>query len=225
MQVRFLVEKQKLSVPSWVSDLESFRRWADHPDFPEEGRISFLEGEVWVDLSREQLFTHGEAKSEINTVLRALVRALRLGRYWHDGARLSNEEAGISNEPDGIFVSSAALAARRTRAVEGREGGFVELEGSADMVLEVVSDSSVEKDTVVLMEAYAKAGIPEYWLVDARVAELRFDVLVLSKGSYKAGRKKAGWSYSPVFGHSFRLVRGEADGFLTFTLEHREGKP
>jgi Uma2 family endonuclease len=33
------------------------------------------------------------------------------------------------------------------------------------MVQEVVSDSSEEMDTVILRQAYAEAGIREYWLV------------------------------------------------------------
>jgi len=29
----------EVSVPSWVVDLESFRRWADADDFPDHARI------------------------------------------------------------------------------------------------------------------------------------------------------------------------------------------
>ena len=36
------------------------------------------------------------------------------------------------------------------------------------MVLEVVSKTSVRKDTVVLPQLYWKSKIPEYWLVDGR---------------------------------------------------------
>ena len=45
------------------------------------------------------------------------------------------------------------------------------------MALEVVSESSVHKDTVQLRELYWRAGIAEYWLVDARPASPRFDIL------------------------------------------------
>ncbi len=226
-EMTFVVDDKPvdLAIPDWVNDLESFRRWCDDDDFPEEGRICYLHGRIWIDMSKEQLFSHNDAKSEISGVLRSIVRAGRRGRYFSDGAYLSNETADISNKPDGLFASTGALASERVRVVEGKTSGYVELEGTPDMVLEVVSDGSVEKDTVTLLAAYAAARIPEYWLVDARGREIRFDILTLTRGAYRAARKKDGWAYSPVFGHSFRLVAGLEDGYLAFTLEHRAGKP
>ncbi|HUG89872.1 MAG TPA: hypothetical protein VML55_03500, partial [Planctomycetaceae bacterium] len=55
-----VVIEDRVTVPSWVHDLESFRRWAKSDELPERGRFSFLDGEIWVDLSREQLFTHND---------------------------------------------------------------------------------------------------------------------------------------------------------------------
>jgi hypothetical protein len=43
------------------------------------------------------------------------------------------------------------------RLIVGKDGGFVELQGSPDMVLEVLSASSEEKDTVLLKAAYWEA--------------------------------------------------------------------
>ena len=87
---------------------------------------------------------------------------------------------------------------------KGRES--LEVIGSPDMVLEVVNSSTVNKDTVVLPELYAAAGIPEYWLVNPLGGRLEFDILKLSRGRYSATRKSAGWVKSAVFGKSFRLV-------------------
>ena len=78
---------------------------------------------------------------------------------------------------DGVFLSTVSVQQKRVRVVEGKGRGHVELEGSPDMVLEVVSPSSVEKDIVILRQAYWEAGIPEYWLVDARAEPLKFDIL------------------------------------------------
>src|SRR5262249_37060874 len=175
--IRFTLDLEHIQIPSWVVALESFRRWSDDDAFPEKGRISFLKGDVWVDMSKEQLFDHNQVKSEINTVLFVLVKTNHLGRYFTDGAYLSNADADVSNQPDGMFVATATLQEGRVRVVEGRGHGHVELEGTPDLVLEVVRDGSVEKDTVVLRQAYAEAGIREYWLVDGRKEPLRFDVL------------------------------------------------
>ena len=51
------------------------------------------------------------------------------------------------------------------------------LEGSPDLVIEVVSDGSVRKDMVRLRDQYWQAGIQEYWLIDVRGEHLLFDIL------------------------------------------------
>jgi Uma2 family endonuclease len=224
--IRFALDYERIQIPSWVVDLEAFRRWTDDDAFPESGQISFLKGDVWVDMSKEQLFDHNDVKGEFTMVLRALVKTHQLGRYLTDGAYLSNEGADVSNQPDGMFVSTASIQQERVRVVEGRGRGHVELEGTPDMVLEVVSDSSEEKDTVVLRRAYAEAGIREYWLVDARQETPRFDLLRLTERGYAASRKRAGWVRSEVFGRWFRLTRQPgADGFPVFTLEEQVERP
>ena len=75
------------------------------------------------------------------------------------------------------------------------------------MVLEVVSASLVEKDTETLPDLYWRAGVPEYWLVDARTDRLEFDIFRHEPAGYAAVRKQAGWLKSRVFGQSFRLAR------------------
>src|SRR5262249_18562419 len=92
-------ESSRVSVPDWVVDLESFRRWADADDFPETGHVWFLKGEVWVDMSKEQIFTHGAVKTEFTVVLGSLVKTGRLGRLWGDGIFLSNVTADIAGKP------------------------------------------------------------------------------------------------------------------------------
>ena len=118
---------------------------------------------------------------------------------------LSNQAADVSTKPDGVFVATASLQASRVRLVEGMESGYVELEGTPDMVLEVVSDSSVQKDTVLLRKAYWEAGIPEYWLVDARKEPLAFDILKHGAKGYAAARKQDGWIKSAVFGKTLAV--------------------
>jgi Uma2 family endonuclease len=194
-------------IPGWVVDLASFRRWAYSDEFPERGRFSYLGGELWADLTMEQLYTHNQVKGEFAIVLGALVKATQSGRFFHDRTFLSNPDADLSTEPDGLFASYDTMRAGRVRPVEGAEEGYVELEGTPDMVLEVVSPSSVQKDTVRLRELYWRAGGPEYWLVDARRRSPRFDLLRHGAKRYVATRRQAGWLPSAVFGRSFRLTQ------------------
>jgi Uma2 family endonuclease len=224
--IRVALYDELLQIPSWVVDLESFRRWSDDDAFPETGHVSFLKGDVWVDMSKEQLFDHNQVKTEFARALAGLVREARLGRYFGDGAFVSNVAADVFNQPDGMFVATGSFQQGRVRVVEGRARGHVELEGAPDMVLEVVSDSSVDKDTVVLRRAYAEAGVREYWLVDARQEALRFDLLRLTERGYVAARRRAGWSRSEVFDRWFRLSREKGeDGFPTYALDVQAQRP
>jgi Uma2 family endonuclease len=214
-----------VSIPTWVVDLESFRRWADADDFPEDGRAWYLKGEVWIDMSKEQFFTHLAVKREFFYVLTGLVKAGDLGLFLPDGLLLSNATADISGKPDATFVAAESIQAKRVQLVEGWDGGFVEMEGSPDMVLEVVSTSSVNKDTVVLRKGYWEAGIREYWLVDARQEPIRFDIFRRTAKGYAASPKRDGWLKSAVFGKSFQLSqRVNALGHPEYTLAVREGR-
>ncbi len=209
-------------VPGWVTDLDSFHRWLDADPLPERARVWFLRGRVWVDMTMEQVYTHVEVKTEITTVLRVLSRAEKLGRVLGDGARLVNRDGDLSGEPDMLFLAAGTIAAERVVHVGGKATGVVALEGSPDMVLEVVSDSSVTKDTATLLDAYFAAGIREYWLVDARGSGVEFTIHARGPDGYVGAGETDGWVASAVFGKSFRLVRGvDPDGNPEFTLEVR----
>jgi len=220
--VMILNEQDQVSVPEWVVDLDSFRRWADAGEFPDEGRIFFLRGQVWVDMSKEQVFSHIKVKTRMTSTLDVLVAALQSGLLLGDGLRLTNEAAGLAVKPDATFVAWKTLHRHRVRLIPGTEEGFVELEGSPDMVLEVVSTSSVQKDTEILRQAYWEAGIKEYWLVDARQEPLLFEIWRHTARGYVATRKTNGWLKSMVFGRSFRLTQTtDPLGNPDYTLEAR----
>jgi Uma2 family endonuclease len=200
-----VVIAEQVRIPSWVNDLDSFRRWSRSDDYPERGWVSFLDGEIWVDTDMEQLFTHNRVKTCVTVVLGGLVESEQRGYYFSDRASLTNEEANLSTEADGTFCSFGAIRDGRVRLVEGIEEGHVEIEGTPDMALEVVSTRSVRKDTKVLRTLYWRAGIPEYWLIDARKGRLRFDILRRTERGYSATPRKQGWMKSKVFGRSFLL--------------------
>src|SRR5262249_16070883 len=126
-------------------------------------------------------------------------------------------------EPDGLLVSHQSLDAGLVRLIEGASEGYIEVEGSPDMVVEVVSTASVEKDDETLRDLYARAGIREYWLVDVLGDDIQFDILRLTTRGYTATRRQAGgWQRSTVFARSFRLTRQtDRRGNPQLTLEVR----
>lgn len=221
-----IVIADQVRIPSWVNDLESFRRWARSDEYPERGWVSFLDGEIWVDMSMEQLFVHHRVKTQFTIVLGGLVAREELGYYFSDRAPLVNEGANLSTEPDGMFCSFRAIEDKRIDLVEGLEEGHVEIEGTPDMILEVVSRYSVRKDTKVLRHLYWRAGVPEYWLVDARKTPLHFDILHWTERGYSATRRKQGWLKSKVIGRSFLLeTKPDRLGHPQFFLRFEAAEP
>ncbi len=211
-----------LTLPDSGCGLETFRQWALSDESPNNAPVFYLAGEVWIDMSKEQFFSHNKIKTEFTRVLSNIAKKKRLGSYCSDGMLLSNEEAELSGNPDGIFVANASFRSGKVQLVEGADSGFVEMEGSPDMVLEVVSDSSEAKDTEILRELYWKAGIREYWLVDARGEELQFDIFRRTSRSYSATPQTRGWMKSAVFSQEFRLTRRTDElGHPEFTLRLR----
>ncbi|HXT60629.1 MAG TPA: Uma2 family endonuclease, partial [Pirellulales bacterium] len=131
-------------IPAGAATFNGFRAWAKSGDFPRRGRVSFIEGEILIDMSPEDLSTHAQIKAEIGCRIHQLVEELDLGVFYPDRTLLSNSAADLSTEPDGTFVSWDAFESRRVRrvAAKSRMGQFVELKGAPDWVLEIVSPSS-----------------------------------------------------------------------------------
>ena len=209
-------------VPQEVADLDSFHDWMRSTEFPKRGRIDYLAGEIWIDMSEEQLFSHVRVKGEFCRVLSNVERQEQKGFYLVDGARVSHLGADLSAVPDGIFILNDSVQTLKVQIVAGVGGGYVRIEGGPDIVLEVVSDSSVRKDTVRLRSLYWKAGVREYWLVDARRETPTFEILRRGEKGFVATRKRDGWLMSNVLGKSFRLTQHtDPLGHPAFTLEMR----
>jgi Uma2 family endonuclease len=212
---------ERLRVPAGIDSLAAFRSWAHSDEFPEFGRIAYLNGTLWIDLTMEQLYSHNQVKAELGIVLGGIVKALDLGLYMPDGMQLSHPGANLSTVPDVFYASYATLQAGLLQEVPGRHGGWVEFEGTPDMVLEVVSDSSVEKDNVLLPPLYLAAGIPEFWRIDVR-GEPRFEILQRTPAGYVPTQLPDGWWRSLVFHRDFRLIPGvNVLGRPRFNLEVR----
>jgi Uma2 family endonuclease len=154
----------------------------------------------------------------------AKVKADRLGLFATAGVLWSNDEAEFATLPDAFFISNESYELGRVRFSNGGNprADATEVIGTPDIVVELVSDVSEEKDTEWAMGAYSTAGVPEYWLIDARGKRLRFDVFSRRSKGYVARKKSGGWVKSAVLAREFRLVRGRVNhGFPSFQLEVR----
>jgi len=207
--------------------LADFRRWAVSDAFPERGRIDYLAGSIEVDMSPEDLHTHGKLKTELNGVLWQRIKEHDLGELYTDRTRVSCPEVDLSVEPDIVLVTNESLDSGRVRLVPRTGGGadrYVELEGPPDLIVEIVSDASVRKDTERLPGLYYAAGVREFWLVDARRAELVFRIHQLGTSGYELAPATAdGFQHSAVLSRWYQLHRTRnRHGRIAFQLHEQQ---
>ncbi len=228
MTATVLFEEQ-IEIPLGIGSLVDFRRWAVSDHFPETGRIDFIGGRIEVDMSPEDLFCHGTLKVELVRVLGQRVKEGSSGHLFTDRTRVSSSDADLSVEPDVVFVSHDTLSTGRVRLVpkaSGEPGRYVEFEGGPDLIVEIVSDTSVKKDTQRLPAAYFQAGVGEFWLIDARRDPLSFQIHHRGPAGFVPTDPDAnGFQPSTVFKAHFRLdARRDDHGHWTFDLRENENR-
>lgn len=207
-----VVIQGELEIPP-IKSLEEFREWARSDAFPERGRIDYICGCIEVDTMTDEMLSHGSPKAELARVIANRVRELRLGHTFIDTTRVSSVRADLSAEPDIVVVTHDALSEGRVELVKGKSPEskrYVELAGAPDLVVEVLSDSSVKKDTERLFAQYYAAGVFEYWLIDARGDQLFLQIHHRGASGFKrVAKDKEGYQRSKVLEARFRFEREE----------------
>ncbi|HMC65644.1 MAG TPA: Uma2 family endonuclease [Gemmataceae bacterium] len=217
-----VIPEHGIVIPGSAQTLAGFRAWAKSSASPEYGRISFLDGEIFIDMSPEELETHNAVKVEIDYGVVHLNKKRKLGKFYGDRTLLSNEAANLSTEPDSLFILWKTLESGRVQLVPraDREGQYMEVVGTPDWLLEIVSQTSVAKDTKRLRRQYHRAGVSEYWLIDARGEDIDFQILLWTESDYAGAPERKGWQRSRVFGRWFRLTRRRGRmGLWEYTLQ------
>jgi Uma2 family endonuclease len=191
-------------------------------------------GEVLIEMSPEALERHNKVKTAVTAAVAAFVDQRDSGEVYSDRTLVTHEAASLSVEPDLTFVSWASFERGRVRLVGkagapqpqgegGPAGDFVELVGSPDLVVEIVSDSSVRKDRILLRDAYGRAGVGEYWLIDARGQEIQFEILRNHDGVMISPPDAFAPQVSHVLEGTWTLTRStNRAGRFTYRLTHAD---
>lgn len=208
-----------------ISTLDEFRAWCLSDDYPEKARVAYFRGQLEIDVAGQTVGDHGEVIIAIVVALSTLVREHDLGSLTDQLTRVSLPTADLSCEPDVVFVSHESLESGRVAETPkaNRPEVGVEFVGPPDLIVEVVSDSSFDKDFRRFREAYEEAGVGEYWVVDARGEKAVFELLRHDGKRFVASAvDEDGWRRSPLFDKEFRLtVRPGRGGRRIWTLESR----
>ena len=146
----------------------SYARWSQLPD--DGNRYEVIDGVLYMTTAPS--FFH-------QWIIRQLVRAL-LNQIDDLGIGLT------AWSPIGLLMPGCDPVQPDIVVVRSEERGMIydrRINGVPALIVEVLSPSNAEKDTEIKRAAYARAGLPEYWIV--RPGER--DVLVLSTPDHASG--------------------------------------
>lgn len=128
---------------------------------PEDGRTyEVIDGDLYV--SPPPLVRHQRGVGRLYEYLAPHVRRRRMGEVFVApiGVVL-DEESGV--QPDLVYVSIERAQMITEKAIQG----------APDLVVEVLSPSTLERDRGIKMRRYAAAGVPHYWLLDPEMRTLQ----------------------------------------------------
>ncbi|MBI4325034.1 MAG: Uma2 family endonuclease [Chloroflexi bacterium] len=132
-----------------------------------------LPTELWdgdLSMAPAPSFSHQEIVDRFHDALKRWVRPRRLGRTVTAPLDmvLSSQR---STQPDVLFVARDRLSLVKDQ-----------LRGPADLVAEVISAGSRQRDRIEKRALYEVHGVKEYWLIDPEAQTV--EVLSLEKGQY-----------------------------------------
>jgi Uma2 family endonuclease len=144
--------------------------YEDYKSLPSEGRYELLEGELVVVPSPRTY--HQRISGNLEFLLRAFVQEHGLGEIFHAPYDVVLSEETVL-QPDIIFIAKEQAHIITEDNVRG----------APDLVIEVLSEATAERDRIAKRLLYAKYGVKEYWLVDP--ARKSLEVLRLSERGFE----------------------------------------
>ena len=127
--------------------------YRDYTLLPEGDRRELIEGDFYVVPAPS--IRHQTIAANVGTALRHFVRRNRLGTVlWAPTDVVLSPESVV--QPDIVFVSNE------------RSGIITEdnIAGAPDLVVEILSPSTAERDRELKLTLYTRFGVREYWIVD-----------------------------------------------------------
>lgn len=127
--------------------------YEDYKSLPDEKRYELLEGELIMVPSPKEY--HQRISGKLEFLLRAFVEEHDLGAVYDAPFDVVLSEETVL-QPDILFISKARLNIITEDNVRG----------APDLVIEILSEATAERDRIAKKLLYAKHGVKEYWLVD-----------------------------------------------------------
>jgi Uma2 family endonuclease len=145
--------------------------YEDYCALPDDGlRYEIIEGFLFSEPSPRR--AHQQVAANLLMILRAHVREHGLGEVYIAPFDVILDRRTVV-VPDLVFVAQARADVVTERAVEG----------TPNLIVEILSPGTARRDRVAKLNAYARRGVPHYWLVDPQARTL--EAFELIEGSYR----------------------------------------
>jgi Uma2 family endonuclease len=137
-----------------TEDKKTKLTYKDYLKMPEDNgdRYELIEGELEAMTSPN--FEHQDISSEINDILKGFVKKNKLGKICYAPMDVILDEYLVL-QPDIIFISNEKKGIIKDR-----------IYGSPDLVVEILSPTTLSKDVNKKFNYYEKYKIKEYWIVE-----------------------------------------------------------
>ena len=159
--------------------------YADYCRLDDGQRYEILDGELIPVQPPGASYSHQNESGNLYVLLRSFVASRKLGKVLYAPFDVVLDEREVL-QPDLLFVAEAR------RSIVKPEGVF----GPPDLVVEIVSPSSIRRDRAQKKDIYARFEVPEYWLVDH--IHRTVEVFILENGKYVLHAPEAGKVVSRV---------------------------
>ena len=146
------------------------RTYADYLETSDDERYELLHGELV--MAPAPLTDHQMVVMELGSQLHTFVKDRGLGAVLSAPTDVVLSDTDVV-QPDILFVSN-----ERAHSITPEN-----IQGAPDLVVEILSPSTAERDRSVKFELYAQHGVQEYWIVnpDART----ITVFLLNEGEFE----------------------------------------
>ncbi|HET8655570.1 MAG TPA: Uma2 family endonuclease [Longimicrobiaceae bacterium] len=141
-------------------------------ELDDDTRYEIIDGELLVTPAPSA--RHQEVSIRLELRLGTFVMERNVGKMYHapiDVVLGEGEEHIV--QPDILYISNEHLGIVGHQAIRG----------APDLVMEIVSPTSLRRDRWQKRALYARFGIPEYWIVDP--PNRAIEVLSLEEGGYE----------------------------------------
>ena len=147
--------------------------YEDYKSLPESEtrRYELIEGELVMVPSPNEY--HQRISGRLEFILRAFVEDKNLGRVYDAPFDVVFSEEDVV-QPDILFVSKERFSIITEE----------EIRGAPDLVVEIFSPATAERDRTYKKTLYARHGVKEYWIVDPE--EKTIKVMALGKAGFES---------------------------------------